>query len=235
MRKLAVGDIHGNYKALMQCLERSKFDYKEDRLIVLGDICDGYPDTKKVIDELLKIKNLIIVWGNHDKWAYDWMTLGQTPDNWVRQGGRATLESFKGVNMDKYIKFFKRAWGYYIDEDIKIYMHGGIPQNEVFKGIKNYDVDDLIWDRSLALLVIEGRLKGKNFQGREFKEIYLGHTTTEKITLEPLICENVILLDQGAGWGGKLSMMDTDTHEFWQSDIALDLYPEHQPRDKFNR
>jgi len=26
MRTLAIGDIHGNYKALMQCFERSKFD-----------------------------------------------------------------------------------------------------------------------------------------------------------------------------------------------------------------
>ena len=31
----------------MQCFERSKFDYKKDRLIVMGDVCDGYPKVEK--------------------------------------------------------------------------------------------------------------------------------------------------------------------------------------------
>ena len=34
----AIGDIHGAYKSLVQCLERSKFDYNNDRLIVMGDV-----------------------------------------------------------------------------------------------------------------------------------------------------------------------------------------------------
>ena len=50
MRPLAIGDIHGAYKAMMQCFERSKFDYKKDRLIVMGDVCDGYPEVKQCID-----------------------------------------------------------------------------------------------------------------------------------------------------------------------------------------
>ena len=28
MRTLAIGDIHGAHKAMMQCFERAKFDYK---------------------------------------------------------------------------------------------------------------------------------------------------------------------------------------------------------------
>ena len=56
MKKFVIGDIHGNYKALMQCLEKSKFNYKKDKLIVLGDTCDGLPDVKECFDELLKIK-----------------------------------------------------------------------------------------------------------------------------------------------------------------------------------
>lgn len=42
MKTYAIGDIHGAYKALIQCFERAKFDYEKDRLIVMGDICDGY-------------------------------------------------------------------------------------------------------------------------------------------------------------------------------------------------
>jgi serine/threonine protein phosphatase 1 len=44
-KRLCMGDIHGNYKALMQCLERSNFNYEEDTLIQLGDVCDGHSQT----------------------------------------------------------------------------------------------------------------------------------------------------------------------------------------------
>ena len=41
-RILCIGDIHGNYKGLMQCLQRSNFDYQNDTLISLGDVVDGH-------------------------------------------------------------------------------------------------------------------------------------------------------------------------------------------------
>jgi len=34
------------------------------------------------------------------------------------------------------------------------------------------------------------------------------------------------MMDTGAGWSGKLTIMDIDTNEFWQSDVVKDLYPE---------
>ncbi len=45
-KTFVIGDIHGAYRALRQCLERSTFDFEKDRLICLGDVCDGWPETK---------------------------------------------------------------------------------------------------------------------------------------------------------------------------------------------
>jgi len=33
-------------------------------------------------------------------------------------------------------------------------------------------------------------------------------------------------LDTGAGMSGKLTVMDIDTKEYWQSDLVTELYPE---------
>lgn len=66
MKRYAIGDLHGNYKALMQVLKKSKFDYKKDQLIILGDVVDGYSYSYEVVKELTKIKNKIFVIGNHD-------------------------------------------------------------------------------------------------------------------------------------------------------------------------
>lgn len=81
------------------------------------------------------------------------------------------------------------------------------------------------------------------------KEIFIGHsaTTMHKIKPEhkeykdpnqpknggiivPMNRCNVWNLDTGGGWGGKLSIMDIDTKEYWQSDFVKDLYPDHKER-----
>lgn len=63
-KTFAIGDIHGNYRGLLQCLERSGFNNKEDTLISLGDVVDGHSQSFEVVEELLKIKNLIAIKGN---------------------------------------------------------------------------------------------------------------------------------------------------------------------------
>lgn len=64
-RTFAVADIHGRFRALVQCLNAVNFDASKDRLIVLGDVCDGGPDTKLVISKLLTL-NTVLIRGNHD-------------------------------------------------------------------------------------------------------------------------------------------------------------------------
>ena len=99
MRTFVIGDIHGTHKALAQCLKRSGFDHARDRLIVLGDVCDGYPDVKQCFDELLKVKNLDLVLGNHDFWAREWATRGIKEDVWLTQGGDNTVVSYGDKGM----------------------------------------------------------------------------------------------------------------------------------------
>jgi len=40
-KRYVIGDIHGAYKALIQVLNKVGFDYDNDELIGLGDVCDG--------------------------------------------------------------------------------------------------------------------------------------------------------------------------------------------------
>lgn len=81
------------------------------------------------------------------------------------------------------------------------------------------------------------------------KEIYIGHTATTMYKNKPHLPEwsdsnqpksgNIIIpmnrcniwnLDTGAGFSGKLSVMDIDTKEYWQSDFVSDLYPNSKGR-----
>lgn len=166
-----------------------------------------------------------------NSWLWDWLRLGLRPIIWTEQGGKATIAAYlkdAKVNpkplMIKHRDFFKKALPYYIDSENRCFVHGGIP---LYTDIYSATVEELSWDRNTADAV----LRGLNITEHRFKEIYLGHTTTERYTDKPIIRNNIILMDTGAGWGGKLSLMDVDTKEVWQSDKVSTLYPECKGRN----
>ena len=58
-----------------------------------------------------------------------------------------------------------------------------------------------------------------------FHEIYLGHTPTMNWkTDKPMRAVNVLNIDTGTRQGGKLTIMDVRTKEYWQSDPVNELY-----------
>lgn len=232
-RQFVVGDIHGGYKALIQCLERSNFDYKNDVLISLGDVCDGWPETVEVIEELKKIKNLMLVKGNHDDWLEKWLELGANPIIWVEQGGRATIESYKKhpEALISHRDFFKQAAKCIVDDKNRIFAHGGFQRGI---DIKVQNLQMFMWDRTLATKAA-GEKKDSLFTVHEFEEVYLGHTTVNSFKKLPKNTPhwggNVCLMDTGGGMEGVLTIMDVDSKEFWQSDVVKELYPDHRGRN----
>ena len=65
-----------------------------------------------------------------------------------------------------------------------------------------------------------------------YKEIYIGHTPVTKIEEStPVNKACVWNIDTGAAFKGKLSIMDVQTKEFWQSDALPDLYPNEKGRN----
>lgn len=59
-----------------------------------------------------------------------------------------------------------------------------------------------------------------------YNEIFIGHSATTKYNIhEPMNIFNVWNIDTGAGFSGKLTILDADNKEFWQSDFVKALYP----------
>ncbi len=225
MKRFVVGDIHGAHKALLQCLQRSKFDSTKDILISLGDICDGWPEVNKVMDELLRIKHLKMILGNHDEWARRWMKVGWMEDIWTSQGGLATMESYRRdrKNVPESHKNLLRSAVLFLELDNKLFVHGGI--NPVLELAKQ-DPEFLMWDRELLNDAIRVNRRNPDHRYGKWDDIFVGHTTTEIYkTLKPIHSCNVWAIDTGGGWSGKLTLMDIDSHEYWQSDLVPDLYP----------
>ena len=234
MKRFVIADIHGRLEALKQVLEDSYFDYEKDKLIVLGDIVDGGYNTAQVVDELLKITHLVFILGNHDDWFMKHMSNGWAEEIWLQQGGANTLKSYGAevkesefISEQSYVNtedmnvpvthqdFFNNSLLYY-EEDDMLFVHGGINPN---KHILEQKRLTLLWDRDL----IHHFRVGKSVP--EYKKIFIGHTTTQHIgtgSEEPIIIKNkhtsLYCMDCGAGWNGKLALLDIDTDEYWLSD-----------------
>lgn len=171
-RTLCVGDLHGNFKGFKQALERCNFDYDNDTLISLGDVVDGHSQSYEVVEELLKIKNLISVKGNHDDWFLQWLRTGINPTNWT-QGQKATGLSYTTHNNPNqewynYVdspgggkhfvvslkpnhvpynhrQFFINQVNYYLDSQNRLFVHGGFNRHYPLEE----QGDILWWDRDL--------------------------------------------------------------------------------------
>ncbi len=239
-----LGDIHGVDKALEQVLKISGFDNENDLLIFVGDVVDGFPDTRQAIDRLMGIKNLVSALGNHDKWAIDFYTGQMDPKTnieyglWTSQGGWSTFDSYPDKVMPKeHIEFLQKSV-YFCEiaekegyEPTKIVTHGGFNYKEPVHGQRD---KNFYWDRNLVTTAFNKR-KEKKVMSPYYTEIYVGHTPTINFGdfyTKPCCWSGVWNVDTGAAYTGKLSMINIESKEVFQSEVARKLYPDHPGRNQ---
>lgn len=226
METYVIGDIHGAARALDQVLERSPFRPGIDRLIQLGDVTDGWPETPSCVERLLSIPNGIWLQGNHDWWAAEWLAtqlpLEDVNSYWYKQGGRATFDAYQQLPASERSRHFHLFFGeqrpYFEDEANNIYVHGGYNPSQP---IAEQDPYDLIWNRDLW----DG-----NQTATGYHECFIGHTSTWAYKEVPCQTNNVWNVDQGAGYKGRLTMLNVRTKAFVQSDPVPELYPNVEGR-----
>ena len=241
-RTLVIGDIHGGLKALVQVLEKAAIT-AGDSLIFLGDYVDGWSESAATIEYVINLSeklDCVFIKGNHDEWCEDWLRSGQADKTWLMHGGQATAKSYAAVDAatrHKHLQFFENMKMFEKDTQNRLFIHAGFtsmhgPEKEFHAS--NFSWDRTLWEMALTLdkkitpdsLLFPKRLK-------LFHEIYIGHTPTlyfNKTT--PMQGANVWNIDTGAAFTGKLTVMDIDTKQFWQSDPVKDLYPAEAGRNK---
>ena len=242
MRTLAVGDIHGGLKGLNQLIERTNVS-SDDALIFLGDYVDGWSEAAQVIQRLIdlsKTNACIFIKGNHDVWCEKWLSTGDVNEVWFKNGGKETIESYKDFSEEEkqtHLHFFEALKLYHIDSENRLFLHAGFTS---MKGVEkelnteNFYFDRTLWEMALTFdknikldsLIYPNRLK-------KYSEIYIGHTPTTNFGEDkPMNCANIWNVDTGATFKGKLSAIDIDTKEIFQSNKVMDLYPDEIGRNK---
>src|SRR5438105_11018785 len=120
-RTFAIGDVHGCALTLRKLLSEEIKIEKEDKLYFLGDYIDRGQRSKEVIDLILELKNenynINTLRGNHEQLFIDSEKSFDDFNNWIINGGVATLDSFEISRFreleDSYKTFFNETKFYF--------------------------------------------------------------------------------------------------------------------------
>ena len=240
-RTVAIGDIHGGLKALIQLLEEINIT-PEDTLIFLGDYVDGWKDSANVVSyliELAKQNSCIFLRGNHDDLTYRWLKTGELNEQWLQHGGQSSIDAYRDFTSEEiknHLNFYEQMLNYYIDHQNRLFVHAGFtnlhgPEQEYYES--GFYWDRTLWETALSLdKSLPTTHKFYPVRLKLFKEIFIGHTPVTRIgEKKPIKMANVWNIDTGAAFKGKLSGIDVDSKNVWQSQPVYKLYPNEEGRN----
>ncbi|HOB16580.1 MAG TPA: metallophosphoesterase family protein [Defluviitoga sp.] len=212
----AIADIHGMFDHLVTLLRKIN---DNDLIIFIGDYIDRGPDSKKVLDLLMTLKqnkNYIFLMGNHEDMMLDYFegTRKYMDGVWHYNGSFSTLKSFN-YNVEKeYLDFIRDLLLYHelkIQDKKYLFVHAGVDPE---KSLIQQDRLDLLWIRDKFLLMDD--------RYYDYTIIH-GHTPTQFITGNDKIYikkdkNNRIIsvdIDTGCVYDGKLTALGiTEDNKF---------------------
>jgi|SRR5690554_1851696 len=241
MKTVVIGDIHGGLKALKQLIESANLP-ADTKYIFLGDYVDGWSHSAEVISYLINFSqenDCILLRGNHDELLCNYLKTGKTNPMWLSQGGQSSVESYSNLSKTKkgiHIRFLENLTNYHVDSENRLFLHAGFtnqhgPQHDYYSNL-------VFWDRTLWEMVCAMDTSIPEDDDRYpkrlklFKEIFIGHTPVTRIGFDkPTNFANVWNIDTGAAFKGRISMLDVDSKEIWQSNPVYSLYPDENGRN----
>lgn len=202
----AIGDIHGCLFALEALLESLPIKWGKDYLIFLGDYIDRGPDSRKVLELVMDLKEnypqrVYPLKGNHE-WMFERFLSGLDVEIFLYNGGGETLKNYfeKGkLNIPEEHEEFIKSLPLYLEIGPYLFVHAGIDPS---KELSLQTEEDFLWIRQKFYL----------YEGKYSKKIIFGHTPFPEV----LHLEDRIGIDTGCVYGGKLTAIELPEEKFYQ-------------------
>ncbi len=190
--RYVISDIHGCYEQYRLLLEKIRFS-DNDKLYVLGDAVDRGPEPIKVLQDMMRRRNVIFILGNHDFVMYTLMTklsVEITADNydkhlteeillayrlWCQDGGQITAEQFGKLSYPEKLDMLDYIAEASLYEVIK---NNGKEYRLVHAGLTNFSPDKALDEYDLYDFLEERADYSKRYYPDETVFLVTGHTPT---------------------------------------------------------
>lgn len=204
MRYIFISDVHGEYKKMLSALAAAKFCASTDTLVTLGDLFDRGPQSKEVLEYVMRLPYHICIWGNHDCRLKNLLLNYDTDNRYdIQNGLLETLQSFcgnlhlnsiwVGTTMLQEQPICKLLWQYFdeckkaIEFSDLIGVHGWIPFHQKLSG-GGYTFDGnwrnapkYIWEEDAYWADTPRLIRNKIFPD---KDMIVGHWHAWRLAIE---------------------------------------------------
>ena len=211
MRTLAIGDIHGCRTAL-ETLVAFVDPAPDDRFIFLGDYINRGPDSRGVIDYLLKLAqrhHCVFLRGNHEIMTLEARHEESKASSWRLAGGRDCLASYGFSGEGEWADFIPAGhWQFfeqttrYFETDRHIFVHAALDADMDLAEQPDWII---FWER---FDTIRPHKSGK--------KIICGHTADRDGEIDDK--PHATCIDTAANHrGGWLTCLDAESGRYWQA------------------
>jgi serine/threonine protein phosphatase 1 len=211
MRYLAIGDIHGCFRALTTLIEYVEVT-PSDILITLGDYVDRGSNSCAVMDWLIAfngLQQLRPLRGNHDAMMSQARGNFDARNNWLHCGGSATLRSYSPFDDEgKFVDVPDAHWSFldndllpYFENETHFFVHANVYHN---MPLDEQPEHMLYWQKfDDPLPHVSG------------KTMVCGHTSQSSGV--PRSVGHAVCIDTKVYSDGWLTCLDPSTKQYWQA------------------
>ncbi len=205
-RDLAVGDIHGHFPRLQQCLDEVAFDPQVDRLFSVGDLVDRGPHSEEALEWLAQ-PWFHAVQGNHEALAVSYLCGDPLDLDMYRAAGGGWFLDLPSAEQQRYASVFVTLplalQVATVDGPIGL-VHADSPFNEWSQLVSSLLGEDDPRVREICQWSRRRLREGDTHTVEGLRALLVGHTSV----LQVKQLGNVWHLDTG-GWNkGHFSLLD---------------------------
>jgi serine/threonine protein phosphatase 1 len=219
-----MSDIHGNSERFNSVMKQIQLQL-EDKLYVLGDVIDRYPDGIRILRKLMAMPNVQMLLGNHEYMMLDalyynadcppdWWGQSKYIRLWYSNGGSITHSYMKHIRKSLRLELFTFLHSLPLNIEIAvndkkyILVHGGVDDEA-----ECMSTSEIVWKR----------IRGYEPMP-EGKTVIFGHTPTahyqEAVPMKIWHGKGMIGIDCGCGYpeDGRLACLRLDDMKEFYSD-----------------
>jgi serine/threonine protein phosphatase 1 len=195
----AVGDIHGCLDKLERLIATCEAHAagRPARFVFLGDYVDRGPDSRGVIELLMRRQQaqpdaVVCLKGNHEQLAIDAHDSERAVSLWLANSGAVTLESYGGGRISSAHLAWLRALPLCHDDGMRFFVHAGVDLN---KPLDRQLPEVMLWIREPFFAASDAVDCGR----------FVVHGHTPRRDGRPELRKHRLNLDTGAVIGGPLT------------------------------